>query len=193
MKKITFFAEFKKFITRGNVVDMSVGVIVGGAFTAIVNGMTNNILKPVVNWLLALVFGADSLSGIHTYLKKVFVLNEAGEATAEIDLAQSIYLDWGALINAILNFLITAFVLFLIVRIINKLREEQNELNQKKLTREQKKELRANGVKTRDKEAVAAYFAEKQRLADEAARLEREANPTTEDLLKLILAELKNK
>jgi len=51
MKK--FFAEFKKFITRGNVVDMAVGVIVGSSFTAIVNALSNNILKPIINWLLA--------------------------------------------------------------------------------------------------------------------------------------------
>ena len=49
-----FFAEFKKFITRGNVLDMSVGVIVGGAFTGIVNCLSNNILKPLINWILAL-------------------------------------------------------------------------------------------------------------------------------------------
>ena len=207
MAKSNFFAEFKKFITRGNVVDMSVGVIVGGAFTAIVNGIGNYILKPIVNWLLALVFGANSLSGIYTYLTKVEkdVLDEAGAIIGkEIDLAQSIYIDWGAFINAVLNFFITAFVLFTIVKLINKFREEQSELAGKKLTREQKKELRANGVKVTDKEAVKAYFAEKQRLADEAAaaeaaaaaekaRLDREANPTTEDLLKLILTELKNK
>lgn len=48
MKK--FFEEFRKFIMRGNIVDMSVGVIVGGAFTSIVNGLTNNILKPIINW-----------------------------------------------------------------------------------------------------------------------------------------------
>ena len=202
-----FWAEFKKFITRGNVLDMSVGVIVGGAFTAIVNGMSNYILKPVVNWILALVFGADSLSGIYTYLKIVQkdVLDEAGAVIGqEIDLAQSIYLDWGSLINAVLNFFITALVLFTIVKFINKLREEQSELNGKKLSREQRKELRANGIKLTDREAVKAYFAEKQKAADEAAaaeavaaaeaaRLEREANPTTEDLLKQILAELKNK
>jgi large conductance mechanosensitive channel len=207
MAKSNFFTEFKKFITRGNVVDMSVGVIVGGAFTAIVNGMGNYILKPIVNWLLALVFGANSLSGIYTYLTKVEkdVLDEAGAIIGkEIDLAQSIYIDWGAFINAVLNFFITAFVLFTIVKIINKFREEQHELAGKKLSREQKKELRANGVKITDKEAVKAYYAEKQRLADEAAaaeaaaaaekaRLDREANPTTEDLLKLILTELKSK
>ena len=57
MKK--FFSEFKKFIMRGNVVDMAVGVIVGSSFTAIVNALSNNILKPVINWILAMVFGKD--------------------------------------------------------------------------------------------------------------------------------------
>ena len=69
MKK--FFGEFKKFITRGNIVDMSVGVIVGGAFTAIVNGLSNNILKPIINWLLSLILGSNSLSEIYTYLKVI--------------------------------------------------------------------------------------------------------------------------
>ena len=198
-----FFAEFKKFITRGNVVDMSVGVIVGGAFTAIVNGRGNFILKPIVNWFLALVFGANSLNDIYTYLTKVYVdvVDEAGAVIGqEVDLAQSIYIDWGSFINAILNFLITAFVLFVIVRFINKARTTPEGF--KKLTREQKAELKANGIKRSDKAAVEAYFAEKQRLADEAAaqeaaaaaekaKQEREANLTTEDLLKLILAELK--
>ena len=51
MKK--FFREFKAFITRGNVIDMAVGVIVGGAFTAIVTALTNQIFKPLVNWALS--------------------------------------------------------------------------------------------------------------------------------------------
>ena len=59
MKK--FFGEFKKFITRGNVMDMAVGVIVGSAFTAIVNALSNNILKPVINWILAKLFGAGAV------------------------------------------------------------------------------------------------------------------------------------
>ena len=50
MKK--FFAEFKKFIQRGNVIDLAVGVIIGGAFSAIVTALTNNILMPVINWVL---------------------------------------------------------------------------------------------------------------------------------------------
>ena len=211
MKK--FFAEFKKFITRGNVVDMAVGVIVGSSFTAIVNGMSNFILKPIINWLLALIFGKDSLSGIYTFLMQVDkaedVLDEAGNVVGTKmvpDLTQSIYIDWGSFINAVLNFFLIAFVLFCIVKIINKLREERKEFGERvaddTLSRAERKELKANGVSVRDKAAVAAYFAEKKRLADEAAaakaaeeaekaRLEREANPTTEDLLKMILAEMK--
>ena len=213
MKK--FFSEFKKFITRGNVVDMAVGVIVGSSFTAIVNGLSNFVLKPLINWLLALILGKDSLSNIHTFLLRVDkaqdILDAEGNVIGSVmvpDLAQSIYIDWGSLINAILNFFIVALVLFSIVKIINKFREENQEMRDKlskgKLTREQKKELRANGVNRKDKEAVAAYFAAKAeaeaaaaaaKAAEEAekARLDREANPTTEDLLKLILAELKNK
>ena len=125
--KTGFFQEFKKFITRGNIVDMSVGVIVGGAFTAIVNGLSNNILKPIINWFLAKLLGKDSLSEVYTYLQKVEVaeVDEAGVATGKmvIDLTQSIYIDWGAFINAIINFLIIAFVLFVIVKMINKLND----------------------------------------------------------------------
>jgi len=199
-----FFAEFKKFITRGNVVDMAVGVIVGSSFTAIVNALSNNILKPIINWILALIFGANSLSEVFTFLKRGYkdVLDEAGNVIGqELDLAQSIYIDWGTFINAIINFFLIALVLFSIVKIINKLRSEGKELATGKLTKEQKKELKANGIKLSDKAAVEAYFAEKKRLADEAAaaeaaaaaekaRLEREANPTVEDLLKQILAQM---
>ena len=206
MKK--FFAEFKKFITRGNVVDMAVGVIVGGAFTAIVNGLSNFILKPIINWLLALIFGANSLSEVYTFLKEGYkdILDEAGNVVGqEIDLAQSIYIDWGSFINAVINFFLIAFVLFSIVKIINSIKEKNNELEEMlhkgKLTRDQKNELKAAGVCPKDKAAVEAYFADKKKAADEAAaakaaadaeaaRLEREANPTVEDLLKQILAQM---
>ena len=204
MKK--FFTEFKKFITRGNVVDMAVGVIVGSSFTAIVNGMSNYILKPLINYFLAIIFGKDTLTELYTMLKPAYLLDEAGNATTEIDLANSIYIDWGSFINAVLNFFLIAFVLFVIVKIINKFRAEHDEMvnafYKNKLTKAQKKELKAAGIKKSDKEAVKAYFDEKKRLADEeaakkaaaeaeAARIERENNPTTEDLLKMILAEMK--
>ena len=210
-----FFSEFKKFITRGNVVDMAVGVIVGSSFTAIVNGLSNYILKPFINFILAKIFGEDSLSEIYTFLikaeKSADVLDADGNVIGtEIvpDLAESIYIDWGAFINTVINFFLIALVLFTIVKVINKLRERHDDLEniieKNTLGKKERKELRANGIKLRDKEAVKAYFAEKQRLAEEAAaakaasdaeaaRLERAANPTAEDLLKQILTELQKK
>ena len=123
-----FFDEFKKFIARGNVLDMAVGVIVGGAFTGIVNALSNNILRPIINWLLVLVLGKEGLSGALTFLIKSYtdvdVLNDLGEVIGkkqEIDLATSIYIDWGAFISAIINFLLIAFVLFAIVKMMNEI------------------------------------------------------------------------
>ena len=201
MKK--FFGEFKKFITRGNIMDMAVGVIVGSSFTAIVNGLSNNVLKPVINWLLALILGADTLSEIYTPLKPVYVLDANGVPTAELDLKNSIYIDWGAFINAVINFVIVAFVLFCIVRTINRIKEKDKKFKESLepvISKEDRKAMKKQGIKAKDSAAVAAYFAAKaekeaaeKAAAEEKARLEREANPTTEDLLKKILVVLEEK
>ena len=112
MKKIkAFFAEFKKFISRGNVVDMAIGVIVASAFTAIVTTLTNKIIMPCINWLLSLGGGANGLESAYTFLKKVYKIDASGNNV--IDLANSIYIDWGAFLTAIINFFLIAFVLFL--------------------------------------------------------------------------------
>ena len=199
MKK--FFGEFKKFITRGNIVDMAVGVILGSSFTAIVNALSNNILKPIINWLLAVILGKDALTELYTPLKAVYKEVDGNQV---LDLENSIYIDWGAFILAIINFLIVAFVLFCIVKFINKIRENADELDKKakKITKEDRKAMKAQGIKPRDIEAVKAYFEAKEAAAAalkaeaEAAEkakqeAERLANPTTEDLLKAILAEIK--
>ena len=201
MKKI--FEEFKKFIMRGNIVDMAVGVIVGSSFTAIVNALSNNILKPVINYLLTLIFGANSLSEVYTFLGQPVISVETGE----IDLEQSIYIDWGAFINAIINFLLVATVLFAIVKIVNTIRDGQKKLVQDILddvpTKADLKEMKKRGIKITE-ENIKEFLAEKKRLLEEEAarlkaeeeekaRLERLENPTTEDLLKMILEEMRNK
>ena len=200
MKK--FFGEFKKFITRGNVVDMAVGVIVGSSFTAIVNALSNNILKPLINYLLALIFGNGALEDAYTFL------GEPVYVDGVIDLTQSIYIDWGAFVNAIINFFLIAFVLFVIVKVINGVRDGHKKLAEEIRddipTKEEKREMKKLGIKLHDREAVKAYFDEKAKKEAEAkaaaeaeaaekARLERLANPTTEDILKEILEALKNK
>lgn len=203
MKKI--IEEFKKFIMRGNIVDMAVGVIVGSSFTAIVNALSNNILKPVINYLLALIFGANSLSEVFTFLTKAYKLDDNGVVTTEIDLANSIYIDWGAFINAVINFFLVAVVLFTIVKLVNTLRDGHKkvlkEISEEIPTKADIKQMKKLGIKITD-DNVKAFLEEKKRLeeqtaerekaeAEEAARLERLANPTTEDLLKSILEEIR--
>ena len=138
MKKI--FAEFKKFITRGNVVDLAVGVIIGGAFTGIVNGLSNYILKPLINWVLALCIGKDGLSGAITMLSPAYLTDASGNLTTDYDLANSIYIDWGSFISAIINFFIIAVVLFAIVKTLNTVKEtsEKATLTAQERTRERK-------------------------------------------------------
>ena len=203
--KKSFLGDFKTFITRGNVIDMSVGVIVGGAFTAIVNSLSNNILRPVINWILALVLGKDSLSGVYTFLQVAYKTDENGEYI--VDLAESIYIDWGAFINAIINFFIIALVLFSIVRVINNIRDINEGIKESAnkfiLDREEIDELKANGVDIRNRKAVDAYFEEKARLAkesEEKAKAEekaqvaaKNAHLTAEELLIEIRDILKDK
>lgn len=169
-----FFDEFGKFIMRGNVLDLAVGVIVGGAFTAIVNALSDHVLRPIINFLLAVLLGEDSLEGVYTYLKKV-------ETDGAIDLAKSIYIDWGAFINAVINFFLIAFVLFCIVKAINKVMETRDKMVDGLDLPKQKKiaEYRKSGMKK--KEAIAKYeeelkaAAEAKRVAEEEAKKAAEA------------------
>lgn len=197
MKK--FFEEFKVFITRGNVIDMAVGVTVGSAFTAIVTAVSTNIIKPFINWLISVIIGAETLSECFTFLGAPARLEDG-----TIDLANSIYIDWGAFINAVINFFVIAFVLFCVVKAINAFTDKQKAVTAKLLegiiSGEDKKAMKKQGISLKDKEAVDAYFKAKQAEADrikaeeeEKERLEREANPTTEELLKQIRDILKEK
>ena len=117
---------------------MSVGVIVGGAFTAIVTALTDNILRPLINWIISLFLG-DSAATVYTVLKGVY----DGEGNLLLDF--SIYIDWGTFINAIINFILIALVLFLIIKALMKV---QN---------------------MRDQAKAAIAEAEEKRKADEAA------------------------
>ena len=108
MKK--FFNEFKKFISRGNVLDLAVGVIIGGAFQGIVKSLVDDIISPVIG----LVFKADFKDLLIRV--KPAVLDEAGNV-----LTPELSIKYGAFITAVINFLIMAFVIFILVKFVNKL------------------------------------------------------------------------
>ena len=110
MKK--FFEEFKTFITKGNVMDMAIGVIVGGAFGAITSSLVAKVITP----LLAFAFGAPNTDALNITLRAA-ELDAAGEVAKE-----AIVLGLGDFIGAIVNFLVIALVLFSVIKAINKAR-----------------------------------------------------------------------
>jgi len=126
-KRKGFFAEFKEFISRGSVIDLAVGIIIGGAFTAIVTALTGHILTPLINWALAAIVGDKGLESARTMLSAQY------DANGEIIWESSIYIDWGAFVSAIINFILIAFVLFIIVRAINKAKEAKAKLEAREL------------------------------------------------------------
>ena len=107
MKK--FFEEFKTFITKGNVLDMAVGVIVGGAFGAITSSLVGNVITPLLAWL----FKAPNTDALN------ITLRAADEAAG----TEAVVLGLGTFIGAVINFLIVAFVLFCVVKAFNKAKE----------------------------------------------------------------------
>ena len=113
MEKKGIVSEFKEFITRGNVMDMAVGIIIGGAFTAIVTSLVNDLLMPVIGAL----FGGIDFSTLK------YVVRAADEAAGIEEAA----IKYGSFIQAIVNFLLIAIVIFLLVKGINKMRRKKEE------------------------------------------------------------------
>lgn len=108
------FKEFRDFIARGNVMDMAVGIIMGAAFTAIVNSMVGDLIMPVIGVVTSGVDFADKFVALdgNTYA----TLKEAQDAGAAV-------LTYGVFINAVINFLIISFVVFMLVKNVNKIKE----------------------------------------------------------------------
>ena len=107
MKK--FFEEFKTFISKGNVLDMAVGVIVGGAFGAITSSLVANVITPLLAWL----FGTPNTDALN------ITLRAADEAAG----TEAIVLGLGTFVGAVINFLVIALVLFSVIKAFNKARE----------------------------------------------------------------------
>ena len=105
----SFIKEFKEFISKGNVLDMAIGVVIGGAFTAIVNSLVNDVIMPIVG---AIIGGLDFSS---------IAIPLGGEASIAI----------GNFIQAIVNFLIVAFVLFSVIKAINKFKKQETKAEEK--------------------------------------------------------------
>lgn len=102
---MSFLSEFKQFAMRGNVLDMAVGIIIGGAFTPIVNSLVNDIIMPPIG----LILGGVDFSSLMITLK---------HAT---DTAPAVTINYGVFINTIITFIIVAFAVFILIKFVNRL------------------------------------------------------------------------
>ena len=110
-KTTGFFAEFRKFIARGNVMDLAVGVIIGGAFSTITSSLTSDVIMPIVSIFL----GGVDFSAMQIALPNLFgVVSETPNT-----------LNYGNFLNAVINFIIMAFVVFCIVKIFNRIHKKE--------------------------------------------------------------------
>ena len=197
MKK--FFQEFKAFISKGNVFDMAVGLIIATAFNKIVSSLVNDIIMPLVTWGT----GAASLADLSLPLRWEIV-----------DGVKTVTLSWayGNFIQTIIDFLIIAFSVFMMVKVVNTSRKKLEELNNM-IVAESKKERRLEKKKIKQKAKEEnrpfkvvwnEYLEERKKQAEEQAKQleiekaekakqDRIDNPTQEDLLKEIRDLLKEK
>ncbi len=152
-EKTSFFTDFKKFITKGNVLDMAVGVVVGSAFSAIVNGL----VKMIINPCIALIPGAGSMD------EWKYVLQAADEAAGTAEVA----ILWGEWLQTIINFFIIAFCIFVVVRIIKK---AERMMNAKEIARQEAEAAKKKAEE--DAKAAAAKAAADAKAAEEKAILD---------------------
>ena len=175
-EKTSFLTDFKKFITKGNVLDMAVAVVVATAFNAIVTGLVKNVITPVVTYLT---------SGVSINEWK-WVLRPAVEATETTEAVTAIAVAYGLWLQSIVDFLIIAFTVFVFVRVVTNMQKRMN------WREEERKAAEAAKKKAAD-DAAAAAAAEK---AAALAKREEEYYQTVKaqaDLLKDIQELLEKK
>ncbi len=173
-KKGSFFKDFKAFITRGNVIDMAVGVVIGGSFGKIVTGLVNYIINPFIGIFMK----GGSLDSIKTVITPA-ILDEAGEVTTP-----EVAILWGTWLQTIIDFLIVAFCIFVVLRVIMK---AQKIMDAKKIAEAEAKakeeEEKAKAAKEAA-DAAAAALAEKQAALDASVLAQEKLLCEIRDLLK---------
>ena len=169
----SFWADFKKFISRGNIVDLSVAVVIGAAFNSIVKGLVDFIITPVISYLTG---GLDMTEWKYELHREIVDGEEVITA-----------IQWGSLIQAVINFLIVAMVVFLTLRIYTKVEKRAKEL----LKKEELEKKKAEEQKKKEEEAAKAKALAEQQAALDAREAEFYKNVARQtELLEQIAARL---
>ena len=173
-----FWKEFKKFISKGNIIDLAVAVVIGTAFNKIVSSLVNDIIMPLITWAL----GANSLADLSV------VLQTDAEGVATLTW------NYGNFLQAIIDFLIIALTIFIVLKILMKSSQVFTEATDfiRAPTKEEKKMLKEQGVNLKDRHAVRVALEqyhkelEEEKKAKEAKEKEEAYRNSTEGLLKEI-------
>jgi large conductance mechanosensitive channel len=200
-----FFTDFRDFISKGNILDLAVGVVIGAAFKEIINALVNNILMPVIT--LAVPGGLAGLVTVLNHSEAVLCAasNEAAVAAIPASTTTVTYwgfvydastvnvINWGLFINAVINFIIIAFIMFCIVRAAMKFSTyREHELKvAKAYSADEYKALRKQGHSVREIRKMSEdKVAADQKAADEKAKAEADAKAKEETEVQ-VLQEIK--
>lgn len=165
MKKVKeFFKDFKKFILRGNILDLAIAMVVGAAFTKIVTSLVNDLIMP----LICAIFGSATVDELY------FTLNGA-------------QIFYGRFLQAIIDFLLVAIVLFIVLRIVMDATNALKKGISEKPNKQEKAILKERGVNMKNRKEVIAATAQLR----EENKVQEVVKPTQEELLTQILEELK--
>lgn len=173
-KKSSFWKDFKAFITRGNVVDMAVGVVVGGSFSKIVTGLVNYVINPFVGMFIK----SGSLDGVKTVITPEVLDAEGAVVTAEVAIL------WGTWLQTIIDFLITAFCIFVVLRILMKAKDKLEEKKTAEAAEKAAAEKAEADRKAAEAAAAAAATAEKQAQLDASILEQAKLLAEIRDLMK---------
>ena len=187
-KKPGILAEFKQFITRGNVVDMATGVIVASAFTKIVTSLTNNVFLPLVNYLVYLMTGGEEVLLITVLNGQPYFLestDDAGNIIKTIN-SECIHINWGIVIEAIVNFILIAAIIFIIVKVINTTRAKLDAIKAKAREDELKAEAEAKAEADRNAAEEAAKAAVLKAEADKEKAEQTSTNALLVEIINLL-------
>ena len=182
MAKSTFWKDFKKFITQGNIIDMAVGVVVGTAFKAIVSSLVADIITPCISILT----GKPSFKELVWTIKEAIPEQVAADGSI-IPAVPATTINYGMFIQYIIDFIIIAFTIFVVIRVITGIQKKSELLRQKldaeAYAEEQKKAAEAAEAKKAEEEAAKA--------AAEAEKADIEAARAAQRETAVLLAEIK--
>ena len=160
-----FYGDFRKFISKGNVIDLATAVVIGTAFNKIVNGLVNYIITPLISLMV---------DGIDMTAWKYIIRHEQLDENGEV-IVSELSLQYGAWLQTIIDFLLVAFFIFVVLRFILRAKEKMNE---------KEKAKRAEAEQSRKEEAERVAAEEAARAAEEAARAAEEERRVREKFLR---------